>query len=256
MFAESSGDGGSSPQPYVPTKYNEKRIVRECKSYRNVRKVCYISFFDGVKNADPKEFSFMAMLLHVNGNERKPICGGSLISNRYVVSAASCFYTAHEPNIVRLGDLDYNTSDDDAAPVDFSIASYKFHDEFDDDTLFHNIALVKLNASVQFNDYIVPACLPRADGRDFKKILAAGWGPVTDIGRPTGHLKKIRLDKFNDDLCLNETTIAINTTIQMCAGSFNYEVGTCAEDGGGPLFVHHPDYNCLFLVLGITSHGE
>ncbi|XP_061398457.1 venom protease-like, partial [Musca vetustissima] len=247
------------PQPYVPPKDNDKRIVRECKSYQNTRKVCDKSLIVGGKNADPKEFPFMALLFYVNGDQRTVLCGGSLVSDKYVVTAAHCFYVPNEPNIVRLGELDYNKSDDDAAPVDFSIATYKIHDEYDDDIRFHDIAVVKLNASVQFNDYIVPACLPLADGRDFKQFLATGWGALKDYGRSASHLQKVKLDNFNDELCLSKVdkaAITINTTIQMCAGSFYYERDTCAGDSGGPLFVDHPDYNCLFLVLGVTSYGE
>ncbi|XP_073819839.1 venom protease-like [Musca autumnalis] len=247
------------PQPYVAKKDDEIRIVRECKSYQNIRQKCDKSLIVGGKNADAKEFPFMALLMYVNGPQRSVLCGGSLVSEKYVITAAHCFYVPNEPNMVRLGELDYNTTDDDAAPVDFSIASYKIHEEYDDVTRFHDIAVVRLNATVKFNDYIVPACLPLVDGRDFRQFLAAGWGALKDFGKMATHLQKVKLDNFNDATCLEKIdtrVVSINTTIQMCAGSFYYERDTCTGDSGGPLFVDHPDYSCLFLVLGVTSYGE
>lgn len=160
---------------------------------------------------------------------------------------------------MRLGELDYNTSEDDASPVDFSLDSYHIHEEYDDDTRFHDIAVVKLNATVQYNDYILPACLPLVDGRSFPQFLATGFGAVKNFGNSASHLQKVKLDNFSDELCqskIDKAVVSINTTIQMCAGSFYYERDTCTGDSGGPLFVDHPDYNCLFLVLGVTSYGE
>ncbi|XP_073833752.1 venom protease-like [Musca autumnalis] len=246
------------PQPYVAKKDDEIRIVRECKSYQNIRKKCDKSLIVGGENADPKEFPFMAMIMYVNGIQRSILCGGTLVSKKHVITAAHCFCVENEPNVVRLGELDYTRTNDDADPVDFSIESYKIHEEYNYNTKFHDIAVVLLNETVKFNDYIAPACLPLVDGRNFTQFMACGYGTLKDFGKMATHLQKVKLDNFNDTTCLSriDTNVSLNTTIQMCAGSFYHEKDTCSGDSGGPLFVDHPDYRCLFLVLGVTSYGE
>ncbi|XP_013098895.2 venom protease [Stomoxys calcitrans] len=250
------------PKPYVDSKDQERRVVKECKSYQNVRK-CDQSFIVGGEKADPKEFPFMALLIYQRGGESPSyICGGSLISSKFVLSAAHCFYQPRNPNIIRLGELDYGRTDDDASPVNIAIKKYTNHEGYNHlGDKFHDIAVVELEREVQFNDYIMPICLPLVDGRAFTQFLAAGWGAVKDFGESSSHLLKVKLDIFDDNECLGhidtDADQAINTTIQMCAGSHHYARDTCTGDSGGPLFVDHPDYNCLHLILGVTSfsHG-
>lgn len=163
---------------------------------------------------------------------------------------------------MRLGELDYNSTQDDAAPVDFTF-TYLRHPDYDHFGKLNDIALVKLDGEVQFNDYILPACLPIPINREFEYALAAGWGAVRDtFGVSSSHLLKVKLDGYPSDVCLEkigeDSTIPVNTTIQMCAGSKDGKRDTCTGDSGGPLFVDHPDdeYKCLHLVLGLTSYSH
>ena len=54
----------------------------------------------------------------------------------------------------------------------------EWHSQFVND-----IALLKLNESVQYNDFIQAACLPSQDGerqdKDFSSCYALGWGSTS-----------------------------------------------------------------------------
>ncbi|XP_075146860.1 venom protease-like [Haematobia irritans] len=249
------------PLPYATPNDEERRAVKECKSYLKLKK-CDQSLIVGGDKADPKEFPFMALLIYRNVTQHDShICGGSLISSKFVLSAAHCFYQPKNPNIVRLGELDYARTDDVASPVDISIRKYTIPDGYDNyGNKFHDIAVIELERVVDFNDFIMPACLPLVDGRSFQQFLATGWGAIQDYDKSSSHLLKVKLDSFADDVCLEKIDTdagqVINTTIQMCAGSFHYVRDTCSGDSGGPLFVDHPDYNCLHLLLGVTSYSH
>ncbi|XP_046396317.1 serine protease persephone-like [Ischnura elegans] len=87
-------------------------------------------------------------------------CGGSLISDRYVMTAAHCTNTAiGPPVVVRLGDLDLAIEDEGGTPIDFSIEKTEQHPDYNLQYRYHDIALVRLSRSVNFTEFICPACL-------------------------------------------------------------------------------------------------
>uniref|UniRef100_A0A1A9WJB4 Peptidase S1 domain-containing protein n=1 Tax=Glossina brevipalpis TaxID=37001 RepID=A0A1A9WJB4_9MUSC len=254
------------PQNYTQTKDIDLRIVRECRYYDSLPRRCDLPFIVGGTQADPKEFPFMSLLYRKDGNKFTHLCGGTLISKKYVLTAAHCFYdTPTPPNWVRLGELDYSTNTDDALPQDFEVKNFIRHHEYyttDIQTKYNDIALVELGKEAIFNDYVSPACLPLVDGNDFQEFLTAGWGKTNYTSESSTHLLKVKLDRFDDDKCFQiierneELEKGVNNRTQLCAGSFSDNRDTCAGDSGGPLFVNHPEFSCQFLVVGITSFGE
>ncbi|KAL9896117.1 CLIP domain-containing serine protease 2-like [Glossina fuscipes] len=255
------------PQNYTQAKDYDLRIVRECRSYRSLPRKCSVPLIVGGLKAKPKEFPFMALLYYKNEDKFTQLCGGTLISNKYVLTAAHCFYeTSTPPNWVRLGELDYSTDTDDASPQDFKIENFIPHHQYyttDIQTKYNDIALVELAQEASFNDYVSPACLPLVDGNDFQEFLAAGWGLISDTSLEySSHLLKVKLDRYDDDKCFEiierneELEKGVNNRTQICATSFSGNNGTCLGDSGGALFVNHPEFPCEFLVVGITSFGE
>lgn len=224
----------------------------------------YAPLIVGGSPASPKEFPHIARLGHESKNKPTEwFCGGTLISEKFVLTAAHCFTTNRgEVNIVRLGDLDFGRESDDARPEDFRVRRYIEHKDYNSATIYNDIALVELERSVSFDAYKHPACLPTKSGNEFQKLVAIGWGSTRFAESDSKKLLKVTLDRLGLDQCqrltessdVDQLPKGVEDHLQICAGS-NETKDTCSGDSGGPLLAYHPDYPCMYTVVGITSFG-
>lgn len=124
------------------------------------------------------EFPHQALLGIPKLNDSKKIdffCGGSLISELYVLTAAHC----ETPTIVRLGEHDLRESEDE---IDFNVARMVRHPSYTLSRSYHDIAVVKLNTSVDFFSFFIrPACLWTSVPLNVSTVTATGFG-LTEFG--------------------------------------------------------------------------
>ncbi|SPP88054.1 serine protease snake [Drosophila guanche] len=233
----------------------QRRTVDNCRSYTPL--------IVGGHPANPKEFPHMARLgrrLEL-GRRIDWFCGGTLISERFVLTAAHCLESEQgEVNVVRLGELDFDTFEDDAAPRDYNVAGYLTHPNYADPQLYHDIGLVKLAEDVIYDLYKHPACLPFDDQR-YSSFIAVGWGSTGFAVKPSAKLLKVKLDRYEDWVCqkvlsrqLEEYPHGFDASTQVCVGSDRAQ-DTCNGDSGGPILMYHQNYPCMYHVMGITSAG-
>lgn len=136
---------------------------------------------------------------------------------------------------VLLGDLNYGSNTDDAQPRQFRIMERIKHPDFKYPSKYNDIALVRMNAPVQFNNYIRPACLPQSKSIDKKNVIASGWGRVNHTSSPSEYLQKVVLELFTSFEC-NQSYFdqigrqlkqGITEETQLCAGSHGDQRDTC-----------------------------
>jgi secreted trypsin-like serine protease len=220
------------------------------------------------------EFPWMALIEFTFDSGQKIFgCGGSLINERYVITAAHCIsYSNPILTSVRLGEwnkattIDCNEADDCAdPPVNIPIEKmivHKYYSESDANQN-HDIALLRLAKPVNYTYFIKPVCLPTTDylkaqtNYSYINYTVSGWGRTE-----TKYLSDVKL-KVNvmgttKALC-NRVYSRINLTIsdhQICAGG---EKGkdSCQGDSGGPLtqYVRIGRQNPFDYLAGIVSYG-
>lgn len=121
--------------------------------YKNLRKtepILTLFTFNG-DEVEPYEFSHIASIGWLSYADFSVAwnCAGNLITETFLVSAGHCMsYDGNYPNVVRMGDIDLNSSDDDEFVQQFGIAEIIIHPEYDAAGHANDIALIKLDRTV------------------------------------------------------------------------------------------------------------
>ncbi|XP_011170134.2 proclotting enzyme [Solenopsis invicta] len=204
----------------------------------------------GGQPADPKEWPWMAALLRGNTVQ---YCGGVLITDRHVLTAAHCVYRFKLSDItVRLGEYDFTTSEETRA-LDFAVSEIRIHRDFQLNTYEHDIAIIKINRPTVFNSYIWPICLPPIQQTfENKNAIVTGWGTQYYGGPASTVLLEAAVPVWPQEKCIRSFTQLIPTTT-LCAGAYEGGRDACQGDSGGPLL--HQLANGRWVNIGIVSWG-
>ncbi|XP_039283257.1 chymotrypsin BII isoform X2 [Nilaparvata lugens] len=202
-------------------------------------------------DANVHEFPWTAAI----GVNHKFFCGGALISDLFVLTAAHCFLTRNthiETIVVHLGDHDLTTENETHHTLR-GVSRIFFHSHFHAFLLANDIALLQLDEPVTFSVAVQPVCLPRfGDSFTDEKATVVGWGVASvSLGIPSPTLQKLQVEIIDNKECTEQIKEKIGNGI-VCARPPALE-GTCFGDSGGPLTVE--DVENVSTLVGIVSFG-
>lgn len=226
----------------------------------------------GGKNAALGEYPWIARIGYRRSGSGTLLyrCGGSLINNRYVITAAHCVVNLPgdlQLASVRLGDLDERTDPDcdrsecADAVQDFIPVVIKVHKDYDKPKFRNDLALIRLDRTVDITAYVSPICLPFGNLRNKTytglKSLVAGWG-ATDLGATSSNpvLQWVAVTIVPSVGCAKTFAERTGTQLgpgQICAGGQKGR-DSCEGDSGGPLMRGEDEFQRYFL-LGVVSFG-
>jgi len=193
-------------------------------------------------------------------------CGGVLLNHQYVATAAHCVHQAKLSQItVHLGEFDTKNTKKVFEPMDsqsFRVDHITLHPDFrymltQPDRF--DIAVLKLDRPVEYQDNIIPICLPTAENELVGKIgVVAGWGKTDNSFGKTGTniLNKVLVPIIENERCRawhRDKAIAVQLHEEMfCAGHKKGKHDACLGDSGGPLVIN---FDGRWTLIGITSAG-
>ncbi|XP_040211973.1 polyserase-2-like isoform X2 [Rana temporaria] len=136
----------------------------------------------GGSSVVPSEFPWHATLTY----KGKPFCGGSLVSDRWVVTASHCFdrkanEDKRDPKLwqVHLGVTKMGYTPAESSAVTMVPSRIVIHENFTKYTNGFDIALVELPSPVNFTRFISPICLPESAHRFNLRRTCYATGLVT-----------------------------------------------------------------------------
>uniref|UniRef100_K1QAG3 Transmembrane protease, serine 2 n=1 Tax=Magallana gigas TaxID=29159 RepID=K1QAG3_MAGGI len=224
--------------------------------------------FDRVIGGEEARMGSLPWMVMLTENGAQ-VCGGSVITDRLVLTAAHCFEDPEslDPRrwLAYVGK--HHLRYQDLTEQKHTINQIMMHEGYDKDTARNDIAILILNERLMFNSFVMPICLP---GFSLSSLLNhhshsnhTNTNPLNitdDIfhgleDNPRFVLNQVSLPILNDRVCGAHNWYGSEFLPQttFCAG---YEQGgkdACLGDSGGPFIIKN--HNGLWVQVGITSWG-
>ncbi|TRY62294.1 hypothetical protein DNTS_025844 [Danionella cerebrum] len=172
-------------------------------------------------------------------NRKRHTCGGFLVSDQFVLTAAHCYKKEQELTAV-VGAHDHN---DGSSRINVKI--YHIHPGYESETLLNDIMLLQLHSKVNKSSKISWIPIPKKD-MDVKaksECSVAGWGKTSGNGKASAKLMEVNVTIENNKGCQKFWGKTYSTSRMLCTCGHG---GFCQGDSGGPLV-------CNNVAVGVVS---
>ncbi|XP_075979210.1 transmembrane protease serine 9-like [Anticarsia gemmatalis] len=193
-----------------------------------------------------KDFPYQVSIYIGRGDQNDRFhCGGSIISNNYILTAAHCLDGVKVSQIVVRAGSAYQKKG-----TIIKITDMILHSDYSINTIDNDVAVIRAAAPIEFNDVIQPIRLPN-NNRPLEVgsiITASGWGE-TESSAESNILLAVKVPVVSEERCYRVFPDRL-TKNMFCAGGLQTGgKAVCQGDSGGPAVQNGVQY-------GIVSWGR
>lgn len=143
-------------------------------------------------------------------------CGGSIINNRWILTAAHCLTVLFPMRYrVRIG------TDDKKGGKLYKVKSFKIHQQYGEFFVDYDFGLLELAEELTFNERIQPVQLPNIDDDHIAmgtSVLVSGWGTTKNRTESSRYLRAVEVPTVDQEFC-NEVYEGKVTERMFCAAN-------------------------------------
>uniref|UniRef100_A0A671F7K6 Transmembrane protease serine n=1 Tax=Rhinolophus ferrumequinum TaxID=59479 RepID=A0A671F7K6_RHIFE len=229
------------------SKVNAEKIINS-RCGRRARMSATYDRIKGGSAAQEGEWPWQASLKK-NGQHH---CGASLISEKYLVTAAHCFRKTQNPRnyTVSFGTKVYPSY------MQHYVKNIIIHENYMQGEQHDDIAIIELTEEVLFNNVVHRVCLPEATQVFLpgEGVVVTGWGALSYDGVYPVLLQKAPVKIIDTNTCNSkEGYYGLVKDTMLCAGYLEGNVDACQGDSGGPLV--YPNSRNIWYLVGTVSWG-
>lgn len=215
--------------------------------------------------SEKNQYPWLVGLMSPSG--RTPFCGGSIINERTILTAAHCVRGRTPQRLVILVRKHKRGFDSDQVKV--TVEKIITHPEYNTNTQNNDLALVRLSkslrkiSSIKYLDKkdgrVRPICLPSKSCRGChagKIAVLCGWGLLKSGGGTPNTVQHVQVPILTNKACADyyrKNNIGI-TSKMVCAGLDQGGKDSCQGDSGGPMMT--TGSNNIHTQEGVVSFGK
>ncbi|XP_049292544.1 brachyurin-like [Anopheles funestus] len=204
--------------------------------------------------AQPGQFPYqVAILSNMAGGTG--LCGGSVLTANYVLTAAHCVDVATDGLVIYGAQDRTNANEPSQVRIAFEQSGINLHPNWNPTLIRYDIATVRVVSPVTFSDRIQPVTLPRLSdvGNDFAGLIGtvSGFGRFADSIQQASDVLRYVNNPIQTNLACSVRFPGVVQPENICLSGDSGR-GACQGDSGGPLTIVRDGTT---VQLGVVSFG-